>query len=873
MNDAGMEFRKQALSFPPAPSHVSSRGRLIGIVGAALASTLLAASAAHAQSDSQTTPSTSQSAADPFAGVEEMIVTGSGMVGSLTTTSTSVTSFDAMKLDSLGVTNVSDVAAYTPNLEIRTASSTTATFFIRGVGLNDFTANAASAVAVYVDDAPRNLPAIQLGLLYDLEGMEIQKGPQGAGPGRNASAGAIRIYTKKPKGDTEGMFKIDFGNYGLIDIEGALEVPILEDSLSLRTAFNRRTREGIVTNRCAGFSPDEIRPNRSLCGETPSGTSVPIVRAGLEKNLNNTDVWSSRTSLRFLPPMIDDMDWTLVGHIDRVDQLGPVGQHLGTRRTLGGLDVTQSYRQREITKNLNDIIAGPVAACDSLPGSQQAACVTAAIAAGEKRLSKDIATRPLDKLPFEGDYNTPGFERQTTGGATLTGDWQIGSLVIKNITGFERYDRERLIDADYSPNLLFEFDIEDDAWQVTEDLRAGAELESLPITWGTGAFYLQEELDYSQRILTANRAVDPVLQLFVQKTRSFGVFADLSWDLLDDLTFDAGVRYNWESKSFAAEIFRGVNLADQCLPGPAGPKPCKRTDTVDHPTGTAGLTYRFDEEREAYFKYSHGWKGLQYNARDGSRASEVTDVADPEVIDAFEIGMKGGWLDDRVTVDAALFWYAYQNYQVFTFTNDPGTSPVRVVINADDAQNFGAELSTTLKPVEGLTADVRFGWLETKFLDFTDSVSRAVPGGSGSEFFRQVFDYNGNQLPNAPRFKVSGGIEYVLDLNRIGRITPRYDVSWTDEANFDPSGGRGAPDASGNFTLPNHTISQRAFALHNFTLRYQPPAEQLEVMLWIRNMTNEVYKTLSFDASGGPAFVGNLVGDPRTYGMALKLTF
>jgi len=864
------------MTFHRASEPIRARGAWARIACAAVASMVLGSGIAHAQATPDSAPPANpQMPGDPFAGVEEMVVTGSGMVGSLTTTSTAVTAFDAVKLESLGVTNVADVAAYTPNLEIRTASSTTATFFIRGVGLNDFTANAASAVAVYVDDAPRNLPAIQLGLLYDLEGIEIQKGPQGSGPGRNASAGAIRMYTKKPKGETEALFKIDFGNYDLVDIEGALELPIIEDTLSIRTAFNRRTRDGIVTNRCAGFTQDQIQPLTSLCGEVPSpiGTT-PIIRAGLEKNLNNVDVWSTRTSLRFLPPMVDDMDWTLVGHVDRTDQLGVVGQHLGTRPTLGGVDA-KGYRQPEITENFNQLLAQlPFAECSLLPTpAQRNACRAALNAQAAKHLSKDLATRPLDKKPFEGDYNTPGFERQTTGGATLTGDWQIGTLVIKNITGFERYDRERLIDADYSPNLLFEFDIEDDAWQVTEDIRLGSELESLPITWGAGAFYLQEELDYVQRTLTSGAEVDRVVFEFVQKTKSVGVFFDLSWDLLDDLTLDAGVRYNWEAKSFAAEIFRGPTLGDQCLPGPLGPKPCQRTDTVDHPTGGIGFTYRFDEARELYFKFSHGWKGLQYNARDGSIASEVTDVADPEVIDAFEMGMKGSWFEDRISVDGALFWYAYQNYQVFTFTNNPRSSPVRVVLNADDAQNFGAELSTTLRPVEGLTTDIRFGWLETKFLNFTDSVSRPVPGGSGSEFFRQVFDFNGNQLPNAPRFKVSGGIEYAFDLNRIGRITPRYDVSWTDEVNFDPSGGRGAPDGSGNKTLPNHAISQRAFALHSISVRYQEPGERLEMAFWVRNLTNEVYKSLSFDASGGPAFVGNLLGDPRTYGITLKLTY
>ena len=129
---------------------------------------------------------------------------------------------------------------------------------------------------------------------------------------------------------------------------------------------------------------------------------------------------------------------------------------------------------------------------------------------------------------------------------------------------------------------------------MSEDLRLGSELESLPITWGAGLFYLQEELDYVQKTLTSGNSVDPVTQSYVQKTKSFGAFADISWDLLDDLTLDAGARYNWEYKSFAADIVR-ANRGTRCIPNTQGVlPPCQRTETVDHPTGTVGLTYRFD---------------------------------------------------------------------------------------------------------------------------------------------------------------------------------------------------------------------------------------------------------------------------------------
>lgn len=817
---------------------------------------------------------------DPFAGVEEMVVTGSGMVGSLTETSTSVTAFDPLKLESLGISNVQDVAAYTPNLEIRTASSTTATLFIRGVGLNNFTANAASAVAVYVDDAPRNLPAIQLGLVYDLEGIEVQKGPQGSGPGRNASAGAIRMYTRKPKGEYDAYFNMDYGNFGLVDLEGALEVPIVDEMLGIRTAFKMLTRDGIMNNRCGGKSLAEVTAGGSVCGEVPNqtGSGELAIRPNLEEHLNDRDAWSTRTSLRFLPPMVDDMEWNLVGHVDRTDQLATVGQHLGTSGNLGGVD-GDSYRAREVQNEAQRII-------DRLPpvpterqcrvSPDPPACRAEAERLRQlavSTLALNLAGRPLDRKPFEGDFNNPGFERMTSGGFSLTGDWEVASLEIKNIVGFERYDRERLIDADYSPNVTFEFDIEDDAWQFTEDIRVGSELEKIPVTWSVGGFYLEEELDYSQLTLASGGAVEPIFQAYVQETKSFGVFADFSWDALDDVTLDAGIRYNWESKYFNADIRRGGDpLTDQCLPDPTtGPKPCSRTSTVDHPTGKLGITYRFDEEREMFFKYTHGWKGQQFNVRDATVVSEVTDVANPEIIDAFEIGFSGNWLEDVVSVNAAVFWYAYQNYQVFTFTNTPRSAPVQIVINAEDALNFGAELETTIRPIDGLTADVKFGWLETKFLDFTSSGTRPVPNGNDQN--RIVIDYNNNPLPNAPRFKISAGVEYALELDRIGTITPRYDINWTDEVHFDPSAGRGSPNASGDIFLPAHTISQKPFALHNMSIRYAAPSGNLETALWVRNLTNEVYKSLAFDASAGPGFIGNLLGDPRTYGVTVKLSY
>ena len=135
-------------------------------------------------------------------------------------------------------------------------------------------------------------------------------------------------------------------------------------------------------------------------------------------------------------------------------------------------------------------------------------------------------------------------------------------------------------------------------------------------------------------------------------------------------------------------------------------------------------------------------------------------------------------------------------------------------------------------------------------------------------------DYTGNRLPNTPRFKVSGSVEYTFLLGRAGSITPRYDFSYTDDFSFDASkNGRGAPNNRGVFFLPKYAIGQRAYTLHNARLTYRTLDETIEASFWVRNLTDLTYKTLAFDASETGGLVANLVGDPRTYGVSVKLTF
>ena len=204
----------------------------------------------------------------PSDDIDEMVVLASGRDDFLKDMSISNTSFSAAEIKSLRIQNIADLADFTPNLEINTRSAASnPTLFIRGIGLKDYNANAASAVAVYNDGVNINAPAIQLGQLFDVEQIVVLRGPQGSVNGRNATAGAIMINSVLPNGEVDASIDLTYGNYNYLNVGGAVAFPIIEDLLSSRIAFTASFRDGYVKNHCANWDPNASTTNKSLISE------------------------------------------------------------------------------------------------------------------------------------------------------------------------------------------------------------------------------------------------------------------------------------------------------------------------------------------------------------------------------------------------------------------------------------------------------------------------------------------------------------------------------------------------------------------------------------------------------------------------------
>ncbi len=171
--------------------------------------------------------------------------------------------------------------------------------------------------------------------------------------------------------------------------------------------------------------------------------------------------------------------------------------------------------------------------------------------------------------------------------------------------------------------------------------------------------------------------------------------------------------------------------------------------------------------------------------------------------------------------------------------------------------------------------EARLGWLESQFLDFKQTQAQIQLIGNTNVTDLRELDFSGNRLLNSPPFKVSLTARQTLPLGRLGSVTLRWDGAWSDETSYDASEGAGTPTFAGVDIFPENTIGQPAFWTHNFRLGYRTPDGAVELGAWVRNATDELYKTFAFDVSGIVlnATTVHFLGEPRTYGLGLTVNF
>ena len=766
-----------------------------------------------------------------YSGVEELLITGQISKKTVQDETASVQQFGALEIQSQNFQDLRDIASVTPNLEIKSSfAASSPTLFIRGVGLNDFNANSASAVAVYNDNIYMNSPVGQLGQIFDLESIQVLRGPQGTLYARNASAGVIRVISRKPSmnGQVSGNAVFSYGTYNTTELQLALETPIVDDTLAWRGAFRMNRRDGWLRNFCGGLTDVQSEEStEETCGAT-SLASLPIP-PGLATWANDVNNWAGRSTLRW---QTGDMDWILNFHGGKNDSLATQYHHVGTRPP-GGYGTDDGRRYPNPANSYTELIKSDVRV---------------------------------------GAYDLAGKEKLELYGGFLQGEVGVAeNYKLEIIAGYERNHRKTQEDSDASPNPYLHSTWSNVAYQATGEVRLLSDYGDR-FEWQTGIFYIYENLSVDNEFAISNRDFG---QDYLQLTNSASGYLQTQFSLTDDFMIEGGIRYSWESKSMDLRAFLlGLgNTQNETLTG-------YEAKSWGGLSGNVTFTWQMLPDASTYIKYSHGFKGGHFNG--GAVTSrQAIDPVEPETVDAFEVGLKSTWLDNTLSVNLAAFYYDYNDLQVFVIRNAPAASgddsldlaapPIQKLINAQDARILGMEGSIEYSPWPDLVLHADFGILDSEYLDFYDSITVTRRTGPRSGVKEELIqNYSGNRLIASPEFSVSGYVLYTLSLGRYGFLEPRYDFSWRDATFFDPTEGVGL-DPKLNF--PKYALGQPAFILQDFRLAWRSLDERFEIAGWVKNLANQQYRTDAFNLSTGFDLILEVWAEPRTAGVTVTMNF
>ena len=828
---------------------------------------------------------------DPFVGAEQMIVLGAEAANPLQKQEVSAIAFSAEHLEAIGANDLTDVATFTPNLEIRTPfAASNPTLFIRGVGLRDFNANSSSSVAVYNDDIYMNSPAGQLAQLFDVENIDVLRGPQTTMYARNASAGAIRVIARKPTGETGMTGSVTYGRFNQLDFQAAFENVIVPDRITMRTSAKWSQREGLTKNRCADSSYHDLPPQTSNNGSDPlqalrfsvfefcfnepnveptvSPPQNGWIRNGnqaekppVKEWVNDRKNWAARSIIRFQHEFLD-MEWLLNIHGGQNRGDARQFQNFATRLLTG--------RQRPVTARLDQ-------------GSYLDPDQRLWVNRNRFRLTGD----PFGGNPFEGDYNRVEKEKIDLLGANITGRLALadGKYVLTSITGYEFNDRDTTVDLDASPGVGLEPRLTNTAYQLTQEIRLEFN-DGGTLRWQLAGMFLYEALE-ADNTFSTNVLVGEVRQFYSFFTRYAAGWARLEWEPAETFSIKGGVRLNYEEKELdlGAQQFKiiggsGRRVPRKCpilncpVPGvnPGEDLPPRYARGAAKEYGWAGdviATWSPATDVSIYLRYARGWKGPHINAGitspgvEGTPRGELSSPVEPEKIDSVELGMKSEFWANRIRVNWAMFHYDYQDIQVFQLRNVGGV-PLQQLLNGDDADVFGIEAEIDVRPfdgwahplLQGLWARVTFAWLDTKYTDFVFS----VPEWVGEPPVRVIVteDFTGNQLVNAPEFSFIGFVAWPFG-GEWGTVIPRVDWSYKDKVYF------GVTNAG--------LASQDSLWLANARVTYKSPSEAFEVAAWVANLTDQAYTLDAFDLTRVRGAILHAIGDPRTWGVTMKMNF
>jgi outer membrane receptor protein involved in Fe transport len=816
---------------------MSGPSRLALTLGAS-ALALLAAAPAWAQSKAQ--GQTQGQKTDPFT-IETLVVTAQRREESANSVGMPIQAFSGETLQQLRVTDPKDLSAIAPSFTVSQSYQGVPTYTLRGIGFNTINLSATSTVGTYVDEVAYAYPFMNTGPMFDLERVEVLKGPQGTLYGRNTTAGLIDFVTNKPSETFEGSATAEVGNYQTHNFEGYVGGPIGK-GLQGRVAFRsedsdegwqisntRGERQGenhrLGWRGALAFQPsDTVEIDLSYSGWTNTSDTVAAQGIGFTP--------ATAASPFNAPGLVAYVNAHPPTKASQADWASPTarGADIGTGLGIGG-------PAREDDR----MDAGKLKVVWDLTDSVRLVSLTS-----YNKLTRD-AVFDWSGAPYEvlvqkahGEIESSAEELHFEG-KTSKGAWLVGGYIAHD----EILDSNRTLLGQNANVGLVRF--------------YGSTLLATP--FNSGGY---TALQMSQAFRTYQDIGDI-------ETDTWSLFANVDHQLTSDLKLTLGVRYSQDkqdyagcSRDFNGNMLPNVNVVNRALffaayglVAPISQGQCNTFDPVKKSFGL--VTSTLDEDNLAW-RVALDWAAsedvLLFGSISRGAKAGVTPInaanistqnapANQELLTAYEVGMKAGLLDHRLQANISAFYYDYTDKQLSVYFADPIYTALARLANVPDSMAYGLDGDITWRPLRDLTLIASATWLHTE-----------VQGYTGINAAGQSQSFDGRPFLYSPKFQ--GGLTALFDhdLECGLKLQAALNGRWQ---------GKSSADLEGN---PLFAID--GYGLLNASVGVSDPAKGWELSLWGRNLTDEYYWSA---VSSNANVVVRFPGKPTTYGASLTVKF
>ncbi len=813
-------------------------------------------------------------------GLEEIIVTAQKREQSVQDVPIAVTAVTQETLQANRIFTVNDLSSIAPGVTVRPSAGgvSVPSFTIRGQNSFGVVAGSDKQVSIYLDGVYISSPRGSIFDLPDIARLEVLRGPQGTLFGRNATAGAVSVTTRDPSGEAAVKLEGSYGNYDAYRLRASVDLPAM-GPLSAYFSFVRNSKRGDIRNAGAGAVWD-----RSLSNAFYKKTATSPAYLG------NIDSYSYFAAVKFEP----SDDFKLVYKFDRSDDNGtpegtsisyynPAFPLLGPSAGLLSPFLNALYTSQNIYLNPTNRRPETVTNSWVIPREQrvQGHSLTATWQASDSITVKNIASyrksrvfavsaidgtsaltfTPAGLAPFaflSAFSSVPGF-------ATIVANAAAGDAVaiatrnaiLAGVTaGVQGFVGGRVvlvgsesssISKQYSNELVVNYS--SDRFQAT----VGAlYFHSEDVIGPEG---IQNTLQFNFTLPASGRISRGLQGRYTNKATSLAAYAQLEYELTDQLTVIGGARITNDKKE---NLFAGTTAADVALPLISSPFEGTK------PSFLIGLNWQPNDDTLIYGKWSNSFVS-------GGSVAGITFT--PETASSFELGLKADFLDRRLRANLALFYVDYKGYQQPSSTTSPeavaflnaqyGTAlgsqlaPIlsTFVQQAHDVRAKGFELELTALPATGLTMGASLAYTDTDFLNILPTFL-ASQGGEYVPFVRP--NWTGSAFASYDTKPLFGDsfMNFRLDalyrsyLNLTGSPTVRR--------------AQGFPENS--LGSPAHIKLNGRIALKNLTIG----GAKAELAVWGRNLTDANYSNSNLFLPTGTA----VNYDPaRTYGVELSVQF